>query len=267
MLQGSSFYEFHAMNNAISEGKIDLEKEDGIARITFSHPKSNSFPQAQLDKLIETLNDCGKDPLVKVVLLQSSGEKAFCAGASFDELLAIKTLNDAQRFFGGFSGVILAIINCPKFVITRVQGKAVGGGVGIIAASDYAIGHQNSSIKLSELSIGFGPFLIAPAIEKKVGRSALAELAISTDWRDSTWAKEKGFFNQVCSTHEELDSEIDKLAERLASYSPLAMAKLKSVLNKGTENWDSLLKERAAISAELAQSDYTIEAINKFKKS
>ena len=186
------------MNEQISNGEISLNKEKGLARITFSHPKSNCFPQAQLNKLIEALNDCATDELVKVIILQSAGEKVFSAGASFDELLAIKGLEDAKIFFAGFGSVILAMRNSPKFIIARVQGKAVGGGVGIIAASDYAIGHQSSSVKLSELSIGFGPFVIGPAVEKKIGRGAFAELSIGTDWRDANWAKEKGLFASVC---------------------------------------------------------------------
>jgi len=251
----------------VAEGKVELMKADGIATVSFYHPQSNSLPGQLLNKLANTITEAGADDSCKLIVLKSEGEKAFCAGASFDELIAISDIETGKTFFTGFSKVINAIRKCPKFVVARIQGKTVGGGVGIAAAADYSVAHSSASVKLSELAVGIGPFVVGPAVERKVGAAAFSSMAINaTAWWPSDWAQMKGLFTEVFNTIEEVDECIENLAKKLASSNPEAMRKLKEVFWAGTENWDELLVERAMISGELVLSEFTRNAINKFKQ-
>ena len=248
------------------EAFVKSEIKNGIGVITFFHPQSNSMPGQQLRNLAAEVEKLGKDEKAKVIVLQSEGDKAFCAGASFDELIAIKDLETGLKFFSGFAAVINAMRKAPKFVIARVQGKAVGGGVGIASAADYTFATKEASIKLSELAVGIGPFVVGPAVERKVGTSAFCQLTINaTEWQNAQWAKEKGLYTELFETTAEMDKSIDVLANKLASSNPEAMAMLKKVMWEGTENWDTLLIERAGMSGKLVLSEFTINAINKFK--
>jgi methylglutaconyl-CoA hydratase len=201
-----------------------------------------------------------------VLVLKSSGSGAFCAGASFDELLAISTPKEATKFFSGFANVLNAMRNCSKIIVGRIHGKAVGGGVGIAAACDYAFATTESAIKLSELAIGIGPFVIEPAVTRKIGKSASTEMTLDTEWKSATWANQKGLYQKVYETPEELDLEITAFANKLASYNPEALSEIKKVLWEGTENWNTLLYERAEISGKLVLSDYSKKALSQFKK-
>jgi len=248
------------------EGRITSSIENGIGTITFFHPQSNSMPGTQLRNLAEEIEKLGKDESAKVIVLQSEGEKAFCAGASFDELISIKDIDTGLKFFSGFAMVINAMRKAPKFIIARVQGKAVGGGVGIASSADYTFAVNDASIKLSELAVGIGPFVVGPAVERKVGTSAFCQLTINaTEWQTAQWAKEKGLYAEIFSTTEEMDNSIKTLAQKLAASNPEAMMMLKKIMWEGTENWDTLLLERAGMSGTLVLSDFTINAINTFK--
>lgn len=248
------------------EGYVHAEIEHGIATIEFFHPASNSLPGAILNDLAKTINDMGIDNRVKVIILKSAGEKAFCAGASFDELIAISNEAEGKVFFSGFANVINAMRKCHKFIIGRIQGKAVGGGVGLAAAVDYAIATEDAAIKLSELAVGIGPFVVGPAVQRKVGVSCFSQLAIdATEWRSAEWAKKHGLYAELHNTMEEMDEAIRSLADRLAHSNADAMWELKKIFWQGTEQWDMLLNERAAISGRLVLSDFTRNAINKFK--
>lgn len=255
------------MAEAIDQGHVHFDiSEAGIATIEFGHPLSNSLPGKILQRLADTITELGVNPSVKVIVLRSAGEKAFCAGASFDELISIADLETGKKFFSGFANVINACRKCPKFIIGRVHGKAVGGGVGIASAVDYCVATKYADVKLSELAVGIGPFVVGPAVERKIGLSAMSELAINaTEWRTADWAKKKGLYTDVYDEVTEMDDEINRLAERLAKSNPEAMAMLKSVFWQGTEHWDTLLAERAAMSGKLVLSDFTVNAINSFK--
>jgi len=245
---------------------VKQEVTNGIGTITFFHPASNSLPGKILNDIAHAILDLGKNAEAKVIILKSDGEKAFCAGASFDELIAINNTETGKEFFSGFAKVINAIRKVPKFVIARVQGKAVGGGVGIAAAADYAIATVNASIKLSELAVGIGPFVVGPAVERKMGNAAFSQLAIdATSWRDAQFAFQHGLYAEIHDTVEAVDTAIEKLANQLKISSPEAMSDLKNVIWKGTENWDELLLERAGISGKLVLSDFTRNAIQTFK--
>lgn len=255
------------MTTQRSEGSLHTNIVKKIATIEFGHPASNSFPSILLNRLTKELQRVSTIDEVSVIILKSEGEKAFCAGASFDELVAIDNFEDGKKFFSGFANAINAMRTCSKLIIGSVQGKAVGGGVGLIAACDYVLATEASSIKLSELTIGIGPFVIAPAVERKIGVAGLAELTLAaTEWKNAYWAKEKGLFFNVFETKNELTKETEFLAEKLASYNPDAIKELKKVLWRGTENWDSLLLERAEITGKLVLSDFTKNALTKFKK-
>lgn len=256
------------METAINQGDVEITiHEKGIATIIFSHPMSNSLPGKILSKLAQTITSAGRNNDVKVIILKSKGDRAFCAGASFDELIAINNFETGKTFFSGFANVINAARKCPKLIIGRVQGKTVGGGVGMASAVDYCFATTYASIKLSELAIGIGPFVVGPAVERKMGTSAMSILAINaTKWYSAEWAKNNGLYAEVFNSVEEMDYAIFQLAEKLAQSNPDAMTLLKKVFWEGTENWDELLLERAAMSGKLVLSDFTRNAINSFKK-
>jgi len=240
--------------------------ENKIATLEFGHPASNSFPSDLLNRLTNELNNLSHNPDVSAIVLQSSGTGAFCAGASFDELLAVSNLEEATKFFSGFANVLNAMRNCSKIIVGRIHGKAVGGGVGIAAACDYALATNESSIKLSELAIGIGPFVIEPAVTRKIGKSAMTEMTLEAEWKTADWANQKGLYAKVFETQEKLDLEIMAFANKLASYNPEALLEMKKVLWEGTENWKTLLYERAEISGKLVLSDFSRKALNQLKK-
>lgn len=252
---------------AVNQGQVNyVISEKGVGTITFEHPLSNSLPGKLLEQLADTITELGKNAAVKVLVLQSSGDRAYCAGASFDELISIKDLETGKKFFSGFANVINACRKCPKFIIGRVQGKAVGGGVGLASAVDYCYATKFAAVKLSELAVGIGPFVVGPAVQRKIGLSAMSQLAINaTEWRSADWAKKKGLYVDVFESIEEMDKEIDVITDKLATSNPDAMRMLKEVFWQGTENWDALLSDRAAMSGELVLSDFTVNAINAFK--
>lgn len=247
-------------------GYVKQEFHNGITTIEFFHPQSNSLPGKILEQLAQAIHGAGNDEASKVIILRSAGEKAFCAGASFDELVAIQTREQGLDFFSGFAHVINAIRTCPKFVIGRIQGRCVGGGVGLAAAVDYAIATEAAEVKLSELAVGIGPFVVGPAVERKTGTAAFSQMAIdATSWRSADWAKRKGLYAEIHPTAEQMDEAVRQLAGHLVHSSPEAMAEMKRIFWKGTEHWDQLLIERAAISGRLVLSDFTRQAIEKFK--
>lgn len=248
------------------QGHVKSEIKNGVETIEFFHPSHNSLPGNLLAKLAATITAAGENDKVLVVVLKSAGERTYCAGASFDELISIENLRVGKKFFMGFANVINAMRKCPKFIIGRIQGKAVGGGVGLASAVDYCIATKYASVKLSELAVGIGPFVVGPAVERKMGTSAFSHLALNaTEWQTAAWAKEKGLFNEVFDTIEQVDEYIIHLSEKLLNSNPEAMRELKKVFWEGTENWDKLLKKRAAVSGRLVLSDFTKNAIAKFK--
>ncbi|MBL0097302.1 MAG: enoyl-CoA hydratase/isomerase family protein [Bacteroidetes bacterium] len=247
--------------------KISTEISKGIATITFFHPQSNSLPGVLLRELAAEIRAAGENDDARVIVLKSEGEKAFCAGASFDELMSIHDDVTGKIFFSGFAEVINAMRKAPKFIIAAVQGKAVGGGVGLASAADYTLAHESASVKLSELAVGIGPFVVGPAVERKIGTAAFMHLSINAaSWKDASWAREKGLYNEVFSTHEELNKAVTTLADTLATSHPEAMKMLKKIFWEGTENWDQLLLERAGMSGALVLSEFTRNAISKFKQ-
>lgn len=253
------------MSTTRIQGSLFTNIQQKVATIEFGHPASNSFPSELLARLTNELNSLSKNNEVTVIILKSEGEKTFCAGASFDELIAIKNLEEGKQFFSGFANVINAMRTCGKIIIGRVQGKTVGGGLGLAAACDYVLATEFASIKLSELTIGIGPFVIAPAIERKMGIAALSELTLdATSWKNAYWAKDKGLYAQVFETTKELDFEVELLASKLASYNPEALASMKKILWENTQHWDELLTQRSAITGELVLSEFTKNALANF---
>ncbi|AOW08459.1 enoyl-CoA hydratase/isomerase family protein [Flavobacterium gilvum] len=245
-------------------GSLLTTIEGKIATVQFGHPASNSFPRVLLDRLTNELTFLSDNPDISIIVLKSEGNGAFCAGASFDELLAVSTLDEGTRFFSGFANLINSMRSCKKIIIGRIQGKAVGGGVGIIAACDYAVATQESAVKLSELAIGIGPFVIEPAVSRKIGKVAMSEMTLAAhEWKTASWAHQKGLYAKIFDTLEELDLEITTFSKKLANYNPDALYEMKKVFWEGTAHWDKLLKERAAISGKLVLSDFTKNALIK----
>lgn len=247
---------------------ISTQIKNGIATLEFFHEKSNSFPFSQLKKLKKTLEELGEEDDVRLIILKSKGEKVFCAGASFDELLTIDNAEAGEAFFSGFAEAIIAMKDCPKFIIGHVEGKVVGGGVGLVAGCDYALAHENASIRLSELSIGIGPFVIEPAISRKIGVNAFSELTLNPkDWMPASWAKEKGLYNRVFSASSDLEKSCAEFAEQLSAYSPEAMRNLKSILWENAKDWGKIMPQRAKMSGRLVLSDFTKETLKNFKNA
>jgi methylglutaconyl-CoA hydratase len=245
---------------------VRTHTEHGINTIEFFHPQSNSLPGRILQELAQTIHAAGNDEDTTVIILQSAGTGAFCAGASFDELTSISNEDEGLKFFSGFANVINAMRKCPKLIIGRIHGKCVGGGVGLAASVDYAIATDRAEVKLSELHVGIGPFVVGPVIERRIGASAFSHLAIDASmWRNAEWAKRKGLYAEVHESTENMDEAVYRLANTLAHYSPEAMSTMKKIFWKGTEHWDDLLKERAAISGRLVLSEFTKRAIASFK--
>lgn len=254
------------MAKDLINGYVTSETHNGITTIEFFHPQSNSLPRRLLADLAHEIHTAGMDRDTKVIVLRSGGEKAFCAGASFDELTKIEDKDKGYAFFSGFAEVINAMRKCPKMIIGRIHGKCVGGGVGLAASVDYAIATEASEVKLSELAVGIGPFVVGPAVQRKIGLSAFSQLAIDAAmWRNADWARRKGLFAECHPTVESMDESIHRLSNQLAHSSPEAMAEMKKIFWEGTENWDTLLTQRAEISGRLVLSNFTREAIAKFK--
>jgi methylglutaconyl-CoA hydratase len=247
-------------------GHVSLHTGNGVATVEFFHPLSNSLPGKLLNKLADTISSFDGHPDIRVIVLRSGGDRAFCAGASFDELAAIDDLQTGKEFFSGFAKVINACRKSDKLIIGRVQGKAVGGGVGVASATDYCFATRHASVKLSELAVGIGPFVVGPAVARKIGQAAMSQLAINaTEWKSAEWACEKGLYAEIFDTVEELDQAVNALAQKLSNSNPEAMRMLKAVFWEGTGNWDELLAERAAMSGKLVLSDFTKNAIAGFK--
>ena len=248
------------------EAYVKQDIQNGIATIEFFHPEQNSMPGHQLAKLAKTITNAGNNDEVKVIILKSGGDRTFCAGASFKELITINDAETGRVFFSGFANVINAMRQCPKFIIGRIQGKTVGGGVGIAASTDYCMATQFAAIKLSELNVGIGPFVVSPAIERKMGVSATSQIAIDANtFYEASWAKEKGLYANVYESIEAMDDAVQTFAVHLCTYNPEAMAEIKKIFWRGTEDWNTLLAERAAISGRLVLSEFTKEKLKAFK--
>lgn len=249
----------------MSTGHVISQYNNHVTTIEFFHPAHNSLPGNLLSELVAQIEQAGQDDNTLIIVLKSAGERSFCAGASFTELTSIADYNTGKKFFMGFANVINAIRKCPKIVIGRVHGKAVGGGVGLAAACDYCMGTKFASVRLSELAVGIGPFVIGPAVERKIGVSAFSQMAINaTEWQTAAWAKQKGLFTEVFETTEQLDAYIEHFCAELITKNPEALSLLKQVFWEGTGHWDQLLEERAGMSGQLILSDFAKNAIQAF---
>lgn len=248
------------------EPYVKLTIENQVGYIEFFHPAHNSLPSNILAELARTIKNAGEDSNIKVIVLKSGGDRTFCAGASFEELISIEDDETGKEFFSGFANVINAMRKCPKFIIGRVQGKTVGGGVGLASATDYCMATKFAAIKLSELNVGIGPFVVGPAVQRKLGLSAMSQIAIDANsFFDAEWAKQKGLYTQLFETVDELDDAVKAFAENLCNYNPKAMTEMKTMFWRGTEDWDQLLMQRAKISGRLVLSEFTKETLKRFK--
>ncbi|MDI9874704.1 enoyl-CoA hydratase/isomerase family protein [Flectobacillus rivi] len=248
-----------------SSANLDISiASSGVATLTFSHPPTNAMPIVLLEDLANAIEKLAEDSKVQIIILQSGGERTFCSGADFNQLLAIDNLEDGKIFFSGFAKVINACRKSSKIIIGRVQGKAVGGGVGLAAATDYCFATQAASVKLSELHIGIIPAVIEPAVSRKIGLSSFSKMSLKpTEFYSAQWALEQGLFYEVFETIAEMDEAIISLSEKLATYNPEALRELKKILWQNTNHWDTLLYERAEISGKLVLSEFTKQALRK----
>jgi len=245
------------------DGYVRSGVQNGVATITFFHPKSNSLPGKLLAELSAAVTDAGKNPDAKLIVLRSDGDGPFCAGASFAELQAIQDAESGKKFFMGFVNLIIAMIRAPKFVLTRVHGKVVGGGVGIVSASDFVVAAKGASLRLSELAVGLGPFIVGLPIQKKIGLAAFSAMAVDADWRDAEWGHRHGLYAELHDDVAALDAALEKRIQTLASSNPEAMAQLKKVFWDGTEDWSAQLDSRAGMSGTLVLSDFTSRAVGR----
>lgn len=251
--------------SALTDGRVQLSVADGIGTVEFFHPKGNSLPSALLRELAAGITTLGNDSSARVIVLRSAGEGAFCAGASFDEFTAVATPEQGQDFFSGFARVILAMIRAPKFVITRVHGRAAGGALGVIAASDYSFAVETAQAKLSELQVGIGPFVVGVVLERKLGPAPFMNLAVHADWHDAQWCERHGLYSQVVDNTHALDAIVQSFAQRLAGYNPEAMREMKRIFWRDIDDWESRMAERSAMSGRMVLSDFTKAALDKFR--
>ena len=249
----------------LETGEVRSSIADGIATLSFYHPKGNSLPGALLAELADAVTRLGADPAVRVLVLRSEGAGPFCAGASFDELTRIGDAAQGKVFFSGFATLILAMRRCPRPIVTRVHGKVAGGGVGIVAASDYVIATRAAALRLSELAVGIGPFVVGPVIERKTGPGAFSAMALDAAWRDAAWGERFGLYARVCDDEAALDAEVGAIAGSLAKANPEAIGLLKEIFWQGTAGWEAMLEERAAMSGRLVLSEHTRRAIEAFR--
>lgn len=249
----------------VAGGSVSTGISGGVATITFGHPKGNSLPGALLRHLAATIESTGKDPAVRVIVLRTQGTGPFCAGASFDELVRIADPAEGERFFSGFAHVILAMIRTPQFVLVRVQGKTAGGGIGIAAAGDYTFAVRSAPVRLSELAVGIGPFVVGPVIARRIGMGPFTAMSVDADWRDAAWCERHGLYARVFEDADAMDAAIDALTATLAASNPEAMRLMKAAAWQGTEPWPELLAERARMSGTLVLSEFTSNAIAKFR--
>lgn len=254
-----------AAGSALTDGRVEVLIREGIGSVEFSHPKGNSLPARLLNELAAGITKLGADPAARVIVLRSAGDGTFCAGASFDEFAAVATPEEGMEFFSGFGRVILAMIRAPKFVLARVQGRAAGGALGLIAASDYAIATGSAQVKLSELQVGIGPFVVGVVLERKLGLAPFQALGVHADWHDAAWCERYGLYSLICADSPALDAAVQAHAARLAASNPEAMAEMKRVFWSGTEHWEQLMAERAATSGRMVLSTFTREALAKFR--
>ncbi len=250
----------------LGSGVVTCSITDGIATVSFYHPKGNSLPATLLRDIAGRITSVSQHPATRVVVIRSEGPGTFCAGASFDELKRIDSPEAGREFFMGFARVILAMRKCPKPIISRVQGKVVGGGVGIVAASDYVLAVPEAPVRLSELAVGIGPFVVGPAIERKIGKGAFSALSLDADWRDAHWCVTHGLYTRICDNVAALDQVLGTIAHKLATFNPEAISKLKQTLWEGTDSWETLLPERAEMSGTLVMSEFTRNAISAFER-
>lgn len=248
-------------------GTISHVIKDRVSTIEFYHPKGNSLPGALLKELTSAIEEASATDKSHAIVIRSGGDGAFCAGASFDELLAISDLDEGKEFFMGFANVINAMRQSKKFILARIHGKVVGGGVGIAACADYAFAHNSASVKLSELAVGIGPFVVGPAVGRKIGVGAFTTLSVDArSWYEASWALENNLYSKVFDSLDDMDKAIDKLASEIASSNPQAMKELREIQWNGTGHWGPTLSQRAEISGRLVLSDFTRNFIEDFKK-
>ncbi len=251
--------------SGVPEGNVRTSIADGVGTVEFAHPKGNSLPAKLLNELAAAVTAMGDDPAARVIVLRSAGQSTFCAGASFDEFTAVATPEAGQEFFSGFSRVILAMIRAPKFVLTRVQGRAAGGAIGLIAASDYSFAVRSAQAKLSELQVGIGPFVVGVVIERKLGLAPFMHLGVHADWHDAEWCERHGLYSMLCDDAAALDAAVEAHAARLAASNPEAMREMKRIFWAGTEEWGERMSARAAMSGRMVLSDFTREALARFR--
>lgn len=255
-------------NKDIMQGYVRSSVRNHIATIEFYHPKGNSLPGKLLEDLAIAVQSAGNNAEAKVVVLRSIEHDVFCSGTLLEELIPMKTSEEGFKFFSGFARVINAMRKCPKFIVVAVHGKCVGGGVGLVAAADYAIALEGADVRLSELCIGFGPFTIGPAIQRKMGLSAFSQLAIDAHlWRSADWARRKGLYAELHPNKRSMEDSITRLSTSLSQVDPKVTEEMKKSLWVGTENWDTLLEEKARISSKLVVMDQAREYLEKMKKS
>ena len=252
---------------AVPDGTVSVSVAHGIGTVEFAHPKSNSLPAKLLDDLAAAITALGANDEARVIVLRSAGTGAFCAGASFDEFTAVADAAEGQRFFSGFSRVILAMIRAPKFVLTRVHGRAAGGAIGVIAASDYSVAVRTAQVKLSELQVGIGPFVVGVVIERKLGLAPFMNLAVHADWHSAEWCEAHGLYSAIVANEDALDHAVAAHAKRLAASNPEAMREMKRIFWKDTDGWEKTMSERAAMSGRMVLSEYTRDAMKRFQDS
>ena len=202
----------------------------GVAQITMARPNVfNAFDETMVGELDEAFDQLIADSAVRVIVLAGEG-KHFSAGADLQWTQRASTatlewnLADARRFAGMFS----KIETCPKPTVARVNGAALGGGVGLLCACDIAIASDNASFSVSEAKFGIIPSVIGPYVTNAVGKRHARRLALTTTRIKADEALRMGLVHQVTSL-DELDAAVDATVTELLAGGPQAQREIKEL--------------------------------------
>ena len=243
--------------------------ERGVAIITINKPKvHNAFDDRLISQLNDTIVSCSLDVGVRLIILASNG-KTFCAGADLNWMKKMSgysfsdNLNDARNASKLFKNIAFS----EKLIIAKVNGPAFGGGVGLVAACDIAIGVDTAFFSLSEVRLGLIPSMISPYIIRALGERQATRYMLTGEKFNSNVALQLGLLHQVVST-EALDGTIESLIEEVLLCGPNAIKECKDLIsmisNKPID--ENLLEQTVQRISRVRASEEAKDGLNAFFK-
>lgn len=241
--------------------------DTGILRITMNRPEvHNAFDDHQIARFTAALEAAASNPAVRVLVIASNG-KNFSAGGDINYMRRMGGNSyDENLADGGQLARLMKTLNgIPKPTIARVQGAAMGGGVGLVSCCDFAIGTPASKLTLSEVKLGIIPATISPYVVMTIGEKAARRLFMSALPVQGHEALTLGFLSEVVE-EDQLDAAVDALADTLLKNAPSAVAlskRLATQVAAGDIN-DQLIHETVKLIADVRDSDEGREGLSAF---